>query len=275
MARAAQKSRSNKKTQTSKISLGHLRLYNFIAALLLALQGILVLILSDPHKGLHPITASFLTRDQVASTIAGHSVLSAASHHLFDLNIAYLVAAFLFMGALGHLLISTFKHKSYESELNKGVNRYHWIEYALSGGAMMLAVALLAGVLDIASLIMIFVLTAIASLLGMAMELRNQGANKTDWTNYTIGVAAGLAPWIIVLIYIWYAHVYGSGVPGFVYWAYGTMLILFAGFAINMYFQYKKLGHWAKPRFAQLVYIALGFVAKTVLAWQIFAGTLK
>jgi hypothetical protein len=130
-------------------------------------------------------------------------------------------------------------------------------------------------VLDIASLIMIFILTAVTSLLGMAMELRNQGTNKADWTNYTIGVVAGLAPWLIILIYIWYAHVYGSGVPGFVYWIYGSLLILFAGFAINMYFQYKKLGHWAKPRFAEFVYIVLDFVAKTVLAWQIFAGTLK
>jgi hypothetical protein len=109
----------------------------------------------------------------------------------------------------------------------------------------------------------------------LGMELRNQGSNKVDWANYTIGVLAGLVPWLILLIYIWNAHVYGSGVPGYVYWIYGSLLILFASFAINMYFQYKKLGHWSTYLYGERVYIILSFVAITVLAWQVFAGTLR
>jgi hypothetical protein len=123
--------------------------------------------------------------------------------------------------------------------------------YTFSASIMVVTIALLVGVFDFASLVMIFALTSIMSLLGLGMELRNQGSNKVDWANYTIGVLAGLVPWLILLIYIWNAHVYGSGVPGYVYWIYGSLLILFASFAINMYFQYKKL------------------------AWQVFAGTLR
>jgi hypothetical protein len=139
----------------------------------------------------------------------------------------------------------------------------------------MVAIAILTGIFDLASLIMIFALTAIMSLLGLNMELRNQAAKKVDWANYSVGVVAGLVPWLVLLIYIWNAHVYGSGVPGFVYWIYVSLFILFASFAVNMYFQYKKLGHWSTYLYGERIYIVLSFVAKTALAWQVFAGTLR
>jgi hypothetical protein len=276
MARATQKSKAAKiKNQASKISFRQIRLLNLAAALLLALQGILVLVLSDPQKGVLPISTNFLTRDEVASNVSGHAVLSPASHHLFDLNIVYMVAAFFFISALGNLIAATLWRKGYEADLNRGINRLRWVVYTFSASIMVVTIALLVGVFDFASLVMIFALTSIMSLLGLGMELRNQGSNKVDWANYTIGVLAGLVPWLILLIYIWNAHVYGSGVPGYVYWIYGSLLILFASFAINMYFQYKKLGHWSTYLYGERVYIILSFVAITVLAWQVFAGTLR
>jgi hypothetical protein len=276
MARATQKSKAAKiKNQASKISFRQIRLLNLAAALLLALQGILVLVLSDPQKGVLPISTNFLTRDEVASNVSGHAVLSPASHHLFDLNIVYMVAAFFFISALGNLIAATLWRKGYEADLNRGINRLRWVVYTFSASIMIVTIALLVGVFDFASLVMIFALTSIMSLLGLGMELRNQGSNKVDWANYTIGVLAGLVPWLILLIYIWNAHVYGSGVPGYVYWIYGSLLILFASFAINMYFQYKKLGHWSTYLYGERVYIILSFVAITVLAWQVFAGTLR
>jgi hypothetical protein len=268
---------TKRKTSKSKgkITFSTLRTYNLIAAILFFIQGILVLVLSDPIKGVKPITANFLAEDKLSSSAAGHQLLVSASHHLFDLNIAYVVAAFFFVSAIGSLIIALWKRNVYEKDLNRGVNRSKWIEYSVSASLMMVAIAMLTGVLDIASLLMIFALTAIMSLLGMTMELRNQDANTVDWANYTLGVASGSIPWLVLLIYIWNSHVYGSGVPGYVYWIYGTLLLLFASIAINMYLQYKKLGHWSTYLYGERAYILLGFVAKTALAWQIFAGTLK
>jgi hypothetical protein len=276
MARTAKTSSKTKTKQPkNKISFSQLRKYNFIAAALYAAQGVLVLVLSDPHKGVQPITTNFLTQDKVAGSVSGSPVLAQASHHLFDLNIAYLVAAFFFISALANLIVGTWKRKTYEADLNKGVNRSHWIEYAFSASLMMVAIALLTGVFDFASLLMIFALTAIMSLLGLNMELRNQDSKAVDWASYSIGVVSGLVPWVVLLIYILNSHIYGSGVPGFVYWIYGSLFLLFAAFAVNMYFQYKKLGHWSTYLYGERVYIILGFVAKTALAWQIFMGTLR
>jgi hypothetical protein len=41
-----------------------------------------------------------------------------------------------------------------------------------------------------------------------------------------------------------------------------------------MYLQYKKVGRWANYLFGERIYIVLSLLAKTTLAWLIFAGTL-
>jgi hypothetical protein len=279
MARAASKqtklSKTSTRIQKKTVTYDKLRKYNLIVAGLFALQAIIVLALSDPIKGVLPITANFLAEDKLASSSSGHQVLVSASHRLFDLNLAYIVAAFFIVSALAHLIISTWKRRVYENDLKKGINRVRWIEYSISAGIMMMAIAMLSGVLDIASLIMIFSFTGIMTLLGLAMELRNQNSNEVDWANFAVGVTAGLIPWLVIVIYLWNAHVYGNGVPGYIYWICGSLFLLFSSFAINLYLQYKKLGHWSKYLYGERAYIILSFIAKTVLAWQIFAGTLR
>jgi hypothetical protein len=275
MPRISKKNNSSKKGQKSKIGFEQLRRLNIVAALLLAVQGVLILVLSDPNKGVVPINTNFLANDQVASSISGQSMLSAATHQLFNLNIATLIAAFFLISAIAHLIIATWKRKVYESDLNKGINRSRWVEYSISASIMMVAIALLCGVYDLASLVMIFALTSIMNLLALGMELRNQDTKEVDWANYTIGVGAGLIPWSVLLIYILSSHVYGSGVPGYVYWIFGSLFILFSSFVINMYFQYKKFGHWSTYLYGERLYIILSFVAKTALAWQVFAGILR
>jgi hypothetical protein len=279
MARAASKQTKVSKTTARKqkkiVTYDKLRKYNLVVAGLFALQAIIVLVLSDPIKGVFPVTANFLAEDKLASSSSGHQVLVSASHRLFDLNIAYLVAAFFILSALAHLIIATWKRKVYENDLKKGINRVRWIEFSISAGIMMMAIAMLSGVLDIASLLMVFSLTGIMTLLGLAMELRNQDSNEVDWANFAIGVTAGLVPWLVIVIYLWNAHVYGNGVPGYIYWICGSLFLLFSGFAINLYLQYKKLGHWSAYLYGERAYIVLSFIAKTALAWQIFAGTLR
>jgi hypothetical protein len=42
-----------------------------------------------------------------------------------------------------------------------------------------------------------------------------------------------------------------------------------------MFLQYKKWGPWKNYLYGERVYIILSLVAKTALAWQVFAGTLR
>jgi hypothetical protein len=41
-----------------------------------------------------------------------------------------------------------------------------------------------------------------------------------------------------------------------------------------MVLQYKKVGRWSNYVFGESTYILLSLVAKSALAWQVFAGTL-
>jgi hypothetical protein len=41
-----------------------------------------------------------------------------------------------------------------------------------------------------------------------------------------------------------------------------------------MFLQYKKVGRWKDYLFGERIYIVLSLLAKTALAWMIFAGTL-
>ena len=53
-----------------------------------------------------------------------------------------------------------------------------------------------------------------------------------------------------------------------------TVFVFLNIFAVNMVLQYKKVGRWKNYLSGECVYIVLGLVAKTALAWQIFAGRL-
>jgi hypothetical protein len=42
-----------------------------------------------------------------------------------------------------------------------------------------------------------------------------------------------------------------------------------------MVFQYRRIGPWKNVLYGERVYIVLSLVAKSALAWQVFAGTLR
>ncbi len=244
--------------------------FNLIMGGLHFIQAIAVLLLSDPERGVVPVTLSFLKFDQTISK------LLPASEQLFTINLAWLVALFFFLSSIAHLFIATVYREKYESDLMKGINKVRWFEYALSASVMMVAISLLSGIYDLSSLIMIFFLDAIMNLTGLAMEVHNQGEKKIKWLDFVIGCIAGIIPWIVFGIYVYGARQFGGGdIPTFVYWIYVSIFIFFNSFAINMFLQYKKIGAWKNYLYGERAYIILSLVAKTLLAWQVFGGTLR
>ena len=67
----------------------------------------------------------------------------------------------------------------------------------------------------------------------------------------------------------------GGGPPDFVYYIFISMGVFFNIFAVNMVLQYKKVGKWADYLYGERMYVILSLVAKSALAWQVFAGTLR
>jgi hypothetical protein len=180
------------------------------------------------------------------------------------------------MSATAHIFVATVYRKRYEANLKKGINKVRWYEYAVSASTMMVGIALLTGISDLSTLVMIFGATAVMNLCGLIMEVHNQTTAKTSWLSYVIGTIAGLGPWAVIGIYFWGNQQYGGGgVPTFVYGIYVSIFLFFMSFAVNMYLQYKGKGKWSDYLFGEKGYMVLSLLAKTALAWQIFAGTLR
>lgn len=201
--------------------------------------------------------------------------LVSTSKELFDLPFGMLVASFLFASAIAHFMVVIY-NKRYTEDLKKGINRFRWFEYAISSSIMIILIATLFGIYDIATLILIFAANASMNLFGLVMEELNSGADKkkVNWGPFIWGSIAGLAPWIVILTYM-----LGTGnfdmVPWFVWAIIGTYFIAFNSFPINMILQYKSVGKWKDYIYGERVYIILSLVAKSVLAWLVLFGAMQ
>lgn len=241
-----------------------LRRFNFLMFILHFIQGALMLILSKNFQ--LPVNGSFLRFDFLAQKLVPDP------QTLFYIKIGPAIALFLFISALAHLLVSTVFNNWYNKNLARGINFARWIEYSFSASIMIVIIAMLVGIYDIAALILLFGLNAAMILFGWMMELHNQTTPKTNWTSFYFGCISGIIPWIVIAIYLFSAH---NKAPNFVYWIYFSIFLFFNSFAINQILQYKKIGKWRNYLYGERAYIILSLVAKSLLAWQVFAGTLR
>jgi hypothetical protein len=250
-----------------RITLKKLRKLNLIAAGLHFVQGAAVLLISKSF--VLPVTGTYLKLNDASRQ------LEPVVTTLFNIQLAWLIAAFFFLSAIAHLLIASVYNKRYNRNLKLGINRARWIEYSISASLMMMAIGLLVGIYDAGSLLMIFALASIMNLMGLMMEVHNQTTQRTNWLSYLIGCWAELVPWLVVAGYLVLGAHEGSRAPTFVYWIFMSIFVFFSCFAVNMILQYKKVGPWKNYLYGERAYIILSLVAKSLLAWQVFAGTLR
>jgi len=261
-------------TKRKKLTLQNLNIWNKRLAAVYFIEAVAILVFSKTSS--FPIIERFLTKDTLTSEVAGHTVLAPASQHLLDINMVYLVIAFLLVPVIIHLLAAFRYRLLYETDIKHTTNRLRWIDFGLSSGLMMVAIALLNGANDTAILLAVFVLMLVAHASSYLMELHNPVPRVSSWLSYLISCLAGLAPWLIIAIYIKGNLLYGEGrLPGFVYAVDSTLFLLAALSGLNLYFIYKQKGRWAEYLYGERIYMFLGLATKTALAALIFVGTLR
>jgi len=252
----------------------NLRNWNLSMGFLHLVQGIVMIAISSEFS--IPVVGNFLNFDVQTET------LKPIAEKIFDLKIGPAVGAFLIMSAIAHFLVSTVLYNWYIKNLGKHINIARWVEYSFSSTLMLVIIAMLVGIYDLAALIGLAGLNASMILFGWMMELHNQTlrqssgqATKTNWTSFIFGCIAGVIPWIAVAIYLFAAGEGDFKAPSFVYWIYFSIFLFFNTFAVNQVLQYKKIGKWKDYLYGEKAYIILSLVAKSLLAWQVFAGTLR
>jgi hypothetical protein len=241
-----------------------LRAYNIGMGVLHAIQGLLVLWLANGFT--LPVIATYMTGPPGSAP--------PAVTPLFEVSVAWGVAIFLFMSAVAHILIaSPGIYQWYRQNLKRQRNYARWIEYSLSSSVMVVLIALLTGISDIAALLAIAGVNASMILFGLLQEKYETPGKAVGWLPFWFGVLAGAIPWIAIAWYL-FSPGFDSNPPGFVYGIFFSLFVFFNVFAVVMVLQYKQVGRWADYSFGESTYILLSLVAKSALAWQVFGGTL-
>ena len=240
-----------------------LQVLNVFAGVLLAAEATFMLVASN-NLAL-PVTALYLHNDPVAVT--GPTMPQV----VFLLRIGPAVAFFLALAALDHLLVAAPSvHRWYERGLTRRANYARWIEYSVSASVMIVLIGLFVGIRDLAAVVAIFAANTAMILFGLLME-RQQRPGAADWSAFWFGSLVGIVPWALIAIYV----AQPAQVPGFVYAISVIQFVLFFSFAVNMALQYAGIGRWRDYLHGEVVYIALSFTAKSLLAWLIFANVLR
>ncbi|WP_029551060.1 heliorhodopsin HeR [Thermococcus zilligii] len=240
----------------------NLKRLNLIAAVFHLVQGILILVLSSDFAV--TITRNYLKFDQASRSLV------TVTENLFDVRLAYLIALFPLLTAVAHFMVATVLYDRYVENLSRGINPYRWAEYSVTSSIMIVIIALLVGISDIGTLLLIFSINATMIFFGYLMELLNQYTEKVRWSPFIFGSFAGLIPWVVIFMVI-----LRSSPPDFVIWIFISIAIFFNLFPVNMILQYKKIGKWADYLYGEKVYILLSLTSKSILVWQVYAGTLQ
>ncbi|MBI5870356.1 MAG: heliorhodopsin HeR [Actinobacteria bacterium] len=252
----------------SKITYGGLRRFNFIMGCLHLGQGVLMLWLSTSFS--LPVSTIYLKFDVSSGRLVQNL------QDPYTLRIAPMVAIFLLLSAMAHFILASFGFNWYVANLKQHINKARWWEYSLSSSIMIVLIAMLVGVYDLSSLILIFCINACMIFFGYMMELHNQTTEKTSWTAFYFGCFAGIIPWVVIALYTIGSNQYpDTSVPDFVYGIMVSLFIFFNIFAVNQWLQYRQIGPWKDYLYGERVYIILSLVAKSALAWQMFFGTMR
>jgi Heliorhodopsin len=254
---------------TDRIS--RLRIFNVLAGLLHLVQAVVVLLLTNDRS--LPVTGAF------GNGPPGQPLGPLVLEKILSYRIGYAVFTFLALSALFHFLVaSPWGFPRYRAELENTRNRFRWAEYSLSSSVMVVLIAGVVGITDIAALIALAGVNASMIFFGWLMETTNKPGREANWAPFRFGSFAGIVPWIAIVVYTVGASTStsgtGDGIPGFVYGIFVSLFVFFNSFAITQFLQYRAKGKWADYLRGERGYIILSLLAKSALAWQIFANVL-
>jgi len=247
------------------IKMTRLKKLNIVAGLAHLTQMVLILVLANNFT--LPVTAAY-PQGPPGTPLADPVVL-------FDSRIAWGVALFFGLSAFFQLMVVTPGiYPKYVRGLIDKHDYFRWAEYSISSSVMIVLIAQIVGITDIAALIAIFGVNASMILFGWLQE-KFETPGSGGMLPFAFGCFAGIIPWIIVVIFVVAPGAASPGeTPAFVYGIIISLFIFFNSFALVQYLQYKPVGKWADYMRGERAYIWLSLIAKSLLAWQIFSGTL-
>ncbi|MHB0928111.1 MAG: heliorhodopsin HeR [Candidatus Nanopelagicales bacterium] len=243
--------------------LASLRRYNLIAGIFHLLQAIAILALSNSFA--LPVFVNYLTGAPTPGA-------SFEQVHVFDIRMGYGVALFSLLSAAAHFWIVGPGFARYGAGLARQQNLARWVEYAISSTLMIVLISMVNAVWNLVALLGIIGCNVSMILFGWLQE-KYEKPGSGGMLPFWFGCIAGAFPWI-AMFWLLIAPGASNHAPGFVYGIVISLFLFFNCFALVQWLQYKQVGRWRDYLVGERTYITLSFVAKSALAWQIFAGVL-
>jgi hypothetical protein len=247
--------------------------WNAILAALHLIQSAAILAISFAKSPIvtSPVVGTYLHFDEATKHLV------TAQRSIWDMPLGPMVAVFFFMSAIAHFTMAFPARRRYEGWLARGQNPIRWVEYSFSSSVMIVVIAALVGVQEVGTLIAIFGANAAMIMFGWSMEIANEGRERPQWLHYIFGCIVGAVPWLVIFVTLLISATEPGSrpIPGFVIAIFVTLLIAFNVFAIIMVLQYRKIGRWRDYLYGERTYMIFSLVAKSLLAWQVFFGTLR
>jgi hypothetical protein len=240
-----------------------LRRYNLIAGVFHLVQAVGIIALANDFA--LPVSVSYLQD----APIPGARFENVA---LFDFPIAIGVALFSLLSAFAHFWIVGPGFKIYSNDLSNMRNIARWVEYSFSSTIMIVLITLINGIWNLLAILAIAGCNISMILFGWLQE-KYEEPGKGGLLPFWFGCIAGIVPWI-AMFWMLFSPMSSSEPPGFVYGVVFSLFVFFNSFALVQWLQYKKIGRFSDYLVGERTYITLSFVAKSALAWQIFAGVL-
>lgn len=136
-----------------------------------------------------PLTTLFLSWEEVYPGGPRYPVQVLEQRAL--LPFTAVTSGFSWLSAAARLIVLIY-YKKYIEDLRKGINQFRWFEYALSSSLMIGLIAMLFGMYDIISLVLIMSINACMNFYGYSMENNsNFETGKVDWISFYFGSFAG------------------------------------------------------------------------------------
>jgi len=271
----ASRAATTKKTSAKKTKLTDnqmLRRLNWLSLCVHLLGALIAALLMSSY--VQQVFAGFVARDELASV--NDTVFVPAIHHLYDVQLMWLVVAVLLLGAIMPL-VQLRQRGRYEQRIKQRANPLRWADKAIVSGAMLSVVAALSGVQDFMTLKVIGGLIVVTAMLGWLSERQNADPKaKPDYSAFGISLVSGALPWLIILGYAFATPLWGMiRYPWYVYALHAVVFIGSAAYAINGYNYVRRFRNWVNYAVVERNYLIIDVATRLSFAIVLIVGFSK
>jgi hypothetical protein len=239
--------------------------FNRAIGLVFLFQALLLLFFTNNTS--IDITGSFLIRNPVTGATFN------SIKDIFSIHIGTLVAGTMLIPAFTHFFISLpTVSKAYWNNVQAGIQPIRWIEYATSSSLMLTVLALILGITEYKTIILLSLVHGAVCFFGaLAEKLRSTHGNRPSQYALLIGCWYELLTWITISSHIIGSRMIDSDSLGLDTIAvYGLLTMVFAIFPIHLLLNLSQKGPWKDYQFTERILIMTSLCAKSAFAWAIF-----